>query len=452
MLVSKKTVYVGADIVTMSEKAPKAEAVCIADGRIECVGSREEVLGYAKAGEYDVVDFGGGTLYPGFIDTHSHMSSFSRCLNQVYCGASLGSIAAVQQALRDKAAASDDEWVIGYGYDDSGISDNRHMNRHDLDAVCADRPVMVVHISVHMGYVNTIGLERLGFTADTKVPGGEIVLDGNGLPTGLLLENAIIEASGRLPVPTEAQVRESLVRAIAEYNKKGFTTFQDGGLGINGEAEVFLRPYMELAREGRLNARAYLQLLPSEMDKLISLGVWGIGNDHMKIGGVKYFTDGSIQGFTGALLEDYYTRPGYKGALLWSQEEIDEIIIKYHCLGFQVAVHTNGDAASESVIQAFEKAVERCPRTDLRHMLIHAQLVSDSQLERMKACGIIPSLFARHIEVWGDRHAAIFLGPERTARMDPAGSCVRLGLAACGYARPSGDRPRQYARSGKPHQ
>ena len=279
-----------------------------------------------------------------------------------------------------------------------------------------------------METVNTIGLERLGFTADTKVPGGEIVLDGNGLPTGLLLENAIIEASGRLPVPTEAQVRESLVRAIAEYNKKGFTTFQDGGLGINGEAEVFLRPYMELAREGRLNARAYLQLLPSEMDKLISLGVWGIGNDHMKIGGVKYFTDGSIQGFTGALLEDYYTRPGYKGALLWSQEEIDEIIIKYHCLGFQVAVHTNGDAASESVIQAFEKAVERCPRTDLRHMLIHAQLVSDSQLERMKACGIIPSLFARHIEVWGDRHAAIFLGPERTARMDPAGSCVRLGM------------------------
>ena len=78
MLVSKKTVYVGADIVTMSDKAPKAEAVCIADGRIECVGTREEVLGYAKAGEYDVVDFGGGTLYPGFIDTHSHMASI-RC-------------------------------------------------------------------------------------------------------------------------------------------------------------------------------------------------------------------------------------------------------------------------------------------------------------------------------------------------------------------------------------
>ena len=125
MLVSKKTVYVGADIVTMSEKAPKAEDVCIADGRIECVGSREEVLGYAKAGEYDVVAFGGGTLYPGFIDTHSHMSSFSRGLNQVYCGASLGSIAAVQQALRCLL------------YTSTGpVYDHRTTAPHDKDISC----------------------------------------------------------------------------------------------------------------------------------------------------------------------------------------------------------------------------------------------------------------------------------------------------------------------------
>lgn len=154
----------------------------------------------------------------------------------------------------------------------------------------------------------------------------------------------------------------------------------------------------------------------------------GLGTDHLKLGGVKYFADGSIQGFTGALLEDYYTRPGYKGELLWKPEEIEAVILKYHCLGLQVAVHTNGDAASEAVIRAFEKAVERCPRTDLRHMLVHAQLVSDEQLMRLKKCGIIPTLFARHIEVWGDRHCAIYLGPERTARMDPAGSCVRLGM------------------------
>lgn len=428
MLVRKKTVYVGADIVTLSGSLPKAEAVCVADGRIECVGGREDVLRYAGSGDYDVVDLGGGTLYPGFIDTHSHLSSFSGCLNQVYCGSSLGSIAGVQRALREGAASSDGEWIVGYGFDDSGIPDNRHMDRHDLDAVCADRPMLVVHISIHMGYVNTVGLQRLGFTADTRIPGGEIVLDEHGRPTGLLFENALLAALAKLPAPTPEDVRANLVRAVAEYNRQGFTTFQDGGLGLNGDASTFLSAYTELAREDRLNARAYLQFLPVEMDQLLARGLWGIGTDHLKLGGVKYFADGSIQGFTGALLEDYYTRPGYKGELLWKPEEIEAVILKYHCLGLQVAVHTNGDAASEAVIRAFEKAVERCPRTDLRHMLVHAQLVSDEQLMRLKKCGIIPTLFARHIEVWGDRHCAVYLGPERTARMDPAGSCVRLGM------------------------
>lgn len=428
MLARKKTVYVGADVVTLSDACPRAEAVCVADGRIDCVGSREDVLHYARSGEYDTVDLGGGTLYPGFIDTHSHMSSYSNCLRQVYCGSSLGSIAAVQRALREKAATSSDEWIVGYGFDDSGIPDKRHMNRHDLDAVSADRPVFVVHISVHMGYANTVGLQRLGITADTTIPGGEIALDEHGQPSGLLLENALVVALGKLPEPAPEEVRDSLVAAIADYNKQGFTTFQDGGLGLNGDASVFLRPYMALAREGKLNARAYLHFLPDELDPLLAKGLWGIGTDYLKIGGVKFFTDGSIQGFTGALLEDYHTRPGYKGKLIWDARTIDDIVMKYHCMGIQVAVHTNGDAASEAVIGAFEKAVRRCPRTDLRHMLVHAQLVSDDQLRRMKACGIIPTFFARHIEVWGDRHSAIYLGPERTARMDPAGSAVRLGM------------------------
>ncbi len=428
MLARKKTVYVGADIITLSDACPRAEAVCVADGRIDCLGSREDVLEYARPGGCEIVDLGGGTLYPGFIDTHSHMSSFSNCLRQVYCGSSLGSIAAVQQALREKAPSIEGEWIVGYGFDDSGIPDKRHMDRHDLDAVSTDRPVLVVHISVHMGYLNSVGLRRLGFTADTKIPGGEIVLDEHGEPTGLLLENALIAAAGKLPAPTPEEGRASLVEAIAEYNKQGFTTFQDGGLGINGDAAVFLKPYMELAREGRLDARAYLQFLPEEFDRLSALGAWGIGTDFLKIGGVKFFTDGSIQGFTGALLEDYHTRPGYRGDLIWDTDAIDAIVMKYHCMGIQVAVHTNGDAASEAVIRAFEKAVARCPRTDLRHMLVHAQLVSDDQLRRMKACGVIPTFFSRHIEVWGDRHAALYLGPERTARMDPAGSAARLGM------------------------
>lgn len=118
----------------------------------------------------------------------------------------------------------------------------------------------------------------------------------------------------------------------------------------------------------------------------------------------------------------------FKGELLLPAEKIANIIEKYHCMNVQIAIHANGDAAIEAIIQGFEKALVKNPRNDLRHMIIHAQLASDNQLKRMKKCGIIPSFFVRHIEVWGDRHASLFIGAERVARLDPAGSAVELDM------------------------
>lgn len=427
----KTTVYYGVPVITMSDTLPEAEAVCVAQGRILAVGTREAVCACAgpQAEQVDLRELGGSALYPGFIDTHSHLSQYSACLDQAYCGNSLGSIAGVLDALRSKAAesAASDSWVLGYGYDDSGISDKRHLTRHDLDAVCADRPVFVTHISVHFGYANTLGLRLLGMTADRRIPGGDIALGEDGQPLGLLAENAAFAAFQQLPTPDASQTCTNMQRAIAEYNKCGFTTILDGGIGIS-DPEIMLGAYMALNREHKLHARFWLQMVPTMMDKLLPYGLWDFGGDYLKLGGVKYFTDGSIQGFTAALLEDYHSRPGFKGELLFDPETITEVICRYHCLGMQVAVHTNGDAATEAVLQGFERAVTLLPRTDLRHMIVHAQLASDDQLARMKRLGIIPTLFSRHIENWGDRHKAIFLGPQRVARMNPAGSCVRLNM------------------------
>ena len=428
------TVFSGADIVTMdafrmAEKRPRAEAACVANGRIAAVGSRGDMLSLASGmGSFEEVSFGGGVIYPGFIDSHSHLSSYSACLDRVYCGASLGSVAAVLEALRAKASSSRDEWVIGYGYDDSGMADRRHLTRADLDAACADRPVFVMHISMHLGYANTLALQKLGFDKAPRIDGGEVCLGADSMPNGLVLENACFAAFKKLPSPGPEQVRANLLRAVAEYNRQGFTSFIDGAVGLNGDADVLLGAYFDLARSGRLNARAYLQLLPAELDKAMERGLMNAATDHCRIGGAKFFADGSIQGFTAALLEGYHARPGFRGSLILPPEEIERTILKYHGQGIQVAVHANGDAAIEAVIRGFEKAVRTVPRTDLRHMLVHAQTASDQQLKRMKACGVIPTLFAQHIEVWGDRHATIYLGPQRASRLDPAGSCVRLGM------------------------
>lgn len=426
----KLKIFTNAKIVTLHDPVPEAEAVCVAGGRILAVGSRDEVLSRAAAfGPHDTVDLGGGVLYPGFIDTHSHLSMYADTFSQVYCGSRLGTVAAVLDALREAARKTpEDRWIVGYAYDDTSIDQKRHLTREDLDAVCADRPMLIKHLSVHFCYLNSPALERLGYTADTRIAGGTVRLGPDGRPDGVLEENASYQAIARLPATPFEEARRNTLRAVADYNAKGFTTFMDGGIGLSGSYKTDLSVYMSLARSGELNARGYLQFMPPVMDELQPLGLWGYPSARLAFGGVKYFTDGSIQGYTGALLADYHTRPGYRGQLVCTQEELEALVMKYHRAGIQVAVHTNGDAAIEATLRAYERAQAELPRPDLRHIFVHAQMASDEQLRRMKACHALPTFFVRHIEVWGDGHYETYLGPERAERLDPAGSAVRLGL------------------------
>ncbi len=428
MLESKRLIYKGARFITLDDRMPEAECMSVIGDRIECLGTCKEVMDRVASAPYEEVDLGGGVVYPGFIDTHSHLSSFSNVLNWTACGVECGSITGVLNALRRWAKENPEGWIIGYGYDDTGLPDNRHLTRQELDSVSADRPVLVSHISLHLGYLNTKALEELELDKGADIPGGAVTLGADGTPTGLLLENAFFQTMNRLPQPSQKQVMTNLRQAMRHYASKGFTTFMDGGVGVNGGSRSFMQAYMELNRRGEMDIRAYLQMMPTEMDTLFPYKIFNFGGSKLRLGGAKLFIDGSIQGFTAALQKGYYTRPDHCGGILCTPEELTEKILHYHSNGVQVAVHANGDRGAEIVIRAFEKAVALHPEQKLRHMLIHAQTVSDDQLRRMKAIGVIPTFFARHVEVWGDRHKALFLGPERTARLDPCGSAVALGM------------------------
>ncbi|MBQ2761065.1 MAG: amidohydrolase [Mailhella sp.] len=428
MLEEKRTIYAGARFITLDGNRPEVECLCVMGGRIECLGSREEVLASIGSAAHELVDLGGAVVYPGFIDTHSHLSLFSNMVNWALCGTACGSIAGVLEALRAWAGKNPEGWILGYGYDDTGLPDTRHLTREDLDSVSTHRPVMVAHTSLHMGSFNSRALELLGFDGKADIPSGEVVLDASGIPTGLLLENAFFKAIESLPQPSPEQVMEHMRQAMHCYASKGFTTFIDGGVGAAGGPREFMQAYMELTRRGQMAIRGCLQLLPAEMDKVLEAGMRDLGSDWLRFGGVKLFIDGSIQGFTAALEEGYHTRPGEFGCMLCTPEELSEQVMRYHAKNIQVAIHTNGDRAAEVVVRAFEKAVERYPGHRPPHMVVHAQTVTEEHLRRMKACGVIPTFFARHVEVWGDRHKNLFLGPERAARIDPCGSAVALGM------------------------
>ncbi len=425
----RKTIITDAIIRTMDKDFPEAQAMVIANGKIEALGTKEEILAKQDLTHCDLLPLQGKIIYPGFIETHSHLDYYAINLQRVFCGNPCKNIDDVLEALKKKAQETKEgEWVIGYSYDDTGLQDQRHLNKHDLNKVSTKHPIFVFHISGHMGYVNTNAIEQLGITKESKVQGGTYVLDENGELDGRLEEYALFNNMDTLPTPNFEEYCKLIEQAIHEYNKVGITTYQVGGVGLATDSVQTLASFLALEKQHKLNARAYLQFLPDTMKELAKYSLWNFGSDYVKIGGLKSFTDGSIQGYTAALSQDYFSKSGYKGNVLFPQEEIDALIDEYHSKNIQIAIHTNGDQASEAVITAFEKAYAKNPRSDLRHMLIHAQMVSEDHLDRMKKIGIIPSFYGYHIYNWGDRHATIFLGLERTKRMDPAGSAVRKNM------------------------
>lgn len=425
-------IYKNADIVTMDPSRPKAEACLVLGDRFIAVGSLDELRNMAPAGTTEI-DLGGRTMIPGLIETHNHLSFYALTLFMADCSPFANrSLDDVKSAIHKQAQnTGPGGWIMGWGYDDTFGPEFRRLNRADLDEAALENPVMILHASGHLSYVNSLSLSMAGITRDTPQPdGGHIHMDESGEPSGLLLEpGAMTMVANLLPKQDHNLFKVALPEAMARYNQAGITSVHDAAVGMLGQGQVAYRAYRELEAEGRLGLRVYMTTMFDYYDELVKVGLGpGFGSDFLRIGSVKMYQDGSIQGYTGALRQDYFTVPGERGMLIMPQENLDALVERFHKEGFQIAVHGNGDGAIESIITAFERAQAKYPQPVLRHMIIHCQMATDDHIARMKALGIVPSYFPNHVFYWGDRHKAIFLGPERAARIDPLGSSVRAGL------------------------
>ncbi len=429
----KRHIFINCTVLTMDDRMPEAEAFGVLGERFAVVGTRQEVTAWGGDAA-SVKDLGGRTVLPGFIETHNHLSFFSLRLDHINCGSPPNTTIAQILALVAQEAETTPagEWIFGYGFDDSLISDNRHLNRDELDNIAPDQYVMIFHTSGHLGYVNSNLLDLMGIDDNTPNPeGGEIHRDKNGRATGLLKETAIFPIMDHIPKPDLAEIKSLLYRGAAVAGKVGVTSVHDAAVGMEGAGPLVVQAYRELAAENKLGLRAYLTLMSDLFDQYKALGLGsGFGNDHVRIGSVKLFQDGSIQGHTGWLSQPYHDRQedGFTSGYIMPQKDLDEKILACHSAGLQIAIHGNGDAAIESIIQAVEKAQAQVFRKDPRHLLIHCQTVREDQIPRMKACGLMPSYFVDHVYFWGDRHRDIFLGPERAARISPLASSLEKGV------------------------
>lgn len=430
-------VMVNGTIITMESPEAQAKAVAIRDGHIMRVGDTAAIL-KLKGRTTKVIDLKGKTVLPGFIDAHGHLSGVAGTAGLAQLGApplgSVTDIPSLQAVLKAYIAQHNipaGQPVIGVGYDDSQMAEARQPNRHDLDKVSTDHPILISHISGHLGVMNTAALEKAGLLKGaTNPPGGVIQREADGTTaTGVLEENAFFRAGLALGQPSMDAQLAQLDQAQKIYAQNGITTAQDGRL---------FPPQLSVLEEAAKRGRLYLDvaaLLAFEVPwKPFPAAQMNQPYDHhLRLAGVKLSLDGSPQGRT-AWLHDPVpvppkgAEPGYRGYPQLSDDVLRAKIAEAADKGWQVFAHVNGDQAMQQLIDAVA-AVNQTRKTPVaRTIAIHSQVVTRAQLEQMKALDIQPSFFVSHTYYWGDWHREVALGPVRADRISPQREAIDLGL------------------------
>lgn len=469
--VAADAVYYGGPIITMIRDGDQVEALAVRDGRIIATGREAEIM-ELRGPETALIDLDGRCLMPGFIDPHSHIFTqsvkFATIDLDPYPIGDIRTIGDIQAKLRKHMADKSpkpDQWILGWGYDDTAIEEHRHPTRDDLDAVSTEHAIVLVHISSHLMTANSKALELAGISAETPDPEGGVIQrrPGSREPNGVLEEHAMKMMLAKVPPPSPERLLDIFEAGLAYYAAAGITTAQDGATPT-----PVLELFRQLDAQGRMpiDVVAYpVSMLGADEDTVAQIAEDWMEMKRFRVGGIKAVLDGSLQGYTGYLSEPYHVQPGqgeiegdactsdameqlFLGDEQWEEHDEDEAapgegyrgypnmtvdqvrrwIRLCDDAGIQLLAHTNGDAATDILIEAIGAERADRPRPDLRTVIIHAQTMREDQLDFAANQGLIPSFFPIHVTYWGDRHRDIFLGPSRAARISPSRSALDRGM------------------------
>ena len=431
-----KRLFTNATFVTMVDDVDTADALLVDDGRIAYIGDAEEARRLADGAEE--VDLGGAAVLPGLIDPHSHFTGALQYL--LYADLSeCTSFDEITETLKKFAAERNigpDGVIMGNGYDQNNLVEQRHPDKSIPNAVSTDVPVLITHVSNHMGVANDCLLELAGITPTTPDPDGGRYgrINGSGDLDGYAEEPAAMNPLYAVTTPRLGLDFAAMVPDMQRiYLEHGVTTCQDGATAPDMAGVL-----VSLAKAGLL-----------KMD-IVSYPMWGSDvmatladnaefdsqhyTGHFRFGGLKMFLDGSPQGLTAWMTEPYTAGPdGEKDWVAYSTMT-DEDAIAFAKMAIdsnhQLLCHCNGDAAADQLLRVYEAARDASDNPEkmaLRPVMIHAQLLGRDQLPEVRRLGVIPSFFVAHVYHWGDVHLEN-LGPGRAEAISPAGSAAEQGI------------------------
>ncbi|MBB4091609.1 amidohydrolase [Ochrobactrum pecoris] len=422
-------IFKGGTILTMNDKAPRAEAIATRGNKILAVGKLDDVQSAVSSGA-QVVDLQGRTLMPGLIDPHMHFvfTAFEDWID--VSPITTPDYATVWSKLQKGVAdAKPGEWVRAQQFDASITKDAKIPTLAELDALAPNNPFFMQESNGHIAYANSAAFKAAGITRETPDPSGaRFVKDANGNLTGRLEEMAAQqEFLGAMPSPTAADMVGRVQRFLDHASSVGCTMLHDCGIGIMAGAQD-LKILDAVLGEGKAPVRYRGMLVSTIMDEWEKEGIKpGRGNDLFRVDGIKAWADGSNQAQTGYQRENYLGTDA-RGALNYSLEQVTEVIRRAHEGGWQVGVHANGDAAIDMVLDAYESVLGKSSNSDLRHRIEHCSVFHPDQMARMKEMGLSPSFLIGHVRWWGKAFRDRLLGPERARFYDPCASALAAGL------------------------
>jgi predicted amidohydrolase YtcJ len=389
----------GGAVHTFDDERTVGDAVLFRDGRVAAVGDTETVA--AAAGDPRVIDLDGRTVLPGFNDAHTHLLSvgIDRLETDL---ADADDRADALSMLRENATTTESgEWVLGYNFDETTWPDgDGHLTRADLDSVSEDHPVATMRVDGHAAAVNGPALDRVDLDGVER----DVKRGDDGEPTGVLVE----DAAGRVKqatYPRGEKARRALAAATERAHELGVTSVQNmsGLTAPQGFGSPIHAAFFGAWRDDELGLRVTFYVHSGKAESLSDLEIAsGFGDDWLRIGGLKTFSDGSLGARTGKISGTYVDDPGNDGTMVTTEAELRELFRTAARADQQIATHALGDVAIDTVLDCYETVLDDYRVPDPRLRIEHLELATDAAIERMAELGIVASMQPNFLQWAGE--------------------------------------------------
>jgi predicted amidohydrolase YtcJ len=410
-------IIANAKVWTVDKARPTAQAVAVLGDRIVAVGSNADVDAW-RGPSTRMIDAGGHLLLPGFNDAHVHFVSGGLQLASIDLNDATSPEEFVRRIAERARKTPKGEWILGGDWDETKWTPAQLPTKELIDPATPNTPVFVTRYDGHMGLANSLALRLAGITAQTPdPPGGVIVRDAQGNPTGALKDAALDQISKSIPPLSHQQRLQTVQRALAHAASLGVTSVQE--MDDNGEEFEDIAVYSELLQRGELTARIYTAPLIKYADDEAKIGIrHAFGGPYLRIGALKTFADGSLGSSTAYFFEPFTDQPNNHGLLSDAMQPLSlmrEHMMKADAAGLQICTHAIGDQGISMILDLYSEVETAHRPADRRFRIEHAQHMAAKDFDRFAKLHVIASVQPYHA-IDDGRWAEKRIGHDRASR------------------------------------